>query len=69
VAGSPAETAGLQKGDIVTQIDGQDLKTDSSFAEMVDNHKPGDIVTLTVVRDGQTQQIKVTLGTRPESQS
>ncbi|MGA7671192.1 MAG: trypsin-like peptidase domain-containing protein, partial [Nitrolancea sp.] len=42
VAGSPAETAGLQKGDIVTQIDGQDLKTDSSFAEMVDNHKPGD---------------------------
>ncbi len=69
VSGSPAETAGLQKGDIVTQIDGQDLKTDSSFAEMVDNHKPGDVVTLTVVRGGQTQQIKVTLGTRPESQS
>ena len=69
VSGSPAETAGLQKGDIVTQIDGQDLKTDSSFAEMVDNHKPGDVVTLSVVREGQTQQIKVTLGTRPESQS
>ncbi len=69
VSGSPAETAGLQKGDIVTQIDGQDLKTDSSFAETVDNHKPGDVVSLTVVRGGQTQQIKVTLGTRPESQS
>jgi len=69
VSGSPAESAGLQKGDIVTQIDGQDLKTDSAFAEAVDNHKPGDVVTLTVVRDGKTQSIKVTLGTRPESQS
>ncbi len=67
VAGSPAETAGLQKGDIITQIDGKNLTTDSSFAEAVDNHKPGDVVTLTVSRNDQTQQIKVTLGTRPTS--
>ncbi len=67
VTGSPAETAGLQKGDIITQIDGKDLTTDSSFAEAVDNHKPGDVVTLTVSRNDQTQQIKVTLGTRPTS--
>ena len=67
VASSPAETAGLQKGDIVTQIDGKDLTTDSSFAETIDNHKPGDVITLTVNRNGQTQQVKVTLGTRPTS--
>jgi len=67
VDGSPAATAGLQKGDIVTQIDGKDLTTDSAFAEMVDNHKPGDVVTLTVQRNGQTMSIKVTLGTRPAS--
>jgi S1-C subfamily serine protease len=68
ISGSPAEKAGLQKGDIVTQIDGKELQTDSSFAETVDNHQPGDVITLTVNRNGQTQQIKVTLGTRPASQ-
>ncbi len=67
VSGSPAEKAGLQKGDIITKIDGQDLTTDSSLAETVDSHKPGDVVTLTVNRNGQTQQIKLTLGTRPTS--
>lgn len=67
VASSPAETAGLQKGDIVTQIDGKKLTTDSSFAEAIDSHKPGDVITLTINRNGQTQQIKVTLGTRPTS--
>ncbi|HEX3722808.1 MAG TPA: trypsin-like peptidase domain-containing protein, partial [Nitrolancea sp.] len=60
VSGSPADTAGLQKGDIVTQIDGKDLTTDSAFAEAVDNHAPGDVVTLTVQRNGQTMSIKVT---------
>jgi S1-C subfamily serine protease len=67
VSGSPADTAGLQKGDIVTQIDGKDLTTDSAFAEAVDNHAPGDVVTLTVQRNGQTMSIKVTLRTRPTS--
>ncbi len=67
VSGSPAADAGLQKNDIITQIDGQDLKTDSSLAEIVDTHKPGDVVSLTVNRNGQTQQIKLTLGTRPTS--
>ncbi|HET7036054.1 MAG TPA: trypsin-like peptidase domain-containing protein [Thermomicrobiaceae bacterium] len=67
VSGSPAEQAGLTKGDIITQVDGNDLKTDSAFAQMVENHKPGDTVTLTVVRNGQPQQVKLTLGTRPTS--
>jgi serine protease Do len=67
VAGSPAADAGLQKGDIVTQIDGKDLTTDSAFAEAVDNHKPGDVITLTVQRNGQNMSVKVTLGTRPAS--
>ena len=67
VPGSPAEKAGLQKGDIITQIDGKQLSTDSALAEIVDTHKPGDTVTLTVQRGGQTQSIKLTLGTHPAS--
>jgi S1-C subfamily serine protease len=67
VDGSPAEDAGLQKGDIVTKIDGKELTTESAFAEIVDSHKPGDVVSLTVERNGQEMTIKVTLGTRPAS--
>jgi S1-C subfamily serine protease len=67
VDGSPAQDAGLQKGDIVTKIDGKDLTTESAFAEIIDSHKPGDVVSLTVERNGQEMTIKVTLGTRPSS--
>ena len=67
VSGSPAQDAGLQKGDVVTKIDGKDLKTESAFAEIIDSHKPGDVVSLTVERNGQEMTIKVTLGTRPSS--
>jgi S1-C subfamily serine protease len=67
VNGSPAESAGLQKGDVVTKIDGKELKTESAFAEIIDSHEPGDVVSLTVERNGQEMTIKVTLGTRPSS--
>jgi len=67
VDGSPAQDAGLQKGDIVTKIDGKELTTESAFAEIIDSHKPGDVVSLTVERNGQEMTIKVTLGTRPSS--
>ena len=65
VDGSPAAKAGLQKGDIVTKVDGQELTTDSSFANTVESHKVGDTLTLTVVRNGQTMQVPVTLAERP----
>jgi S1-C subfamily serine protease len=62
----PAETAGLQAGDIITAVDGVTLDQDNQFINLVVfDHKPGDTVTLTVDRDGETMQIDVTLGTRP----
>jgi S1-C subfamily serine protease len=64
--GSPADKAGLQAGDIITAVDGVTLDQDHQFINLVIfDHQPGDTVTLTVDRDGQTQQIQVTLGTRP----
>ncbi|HET7035791.1 MAG TPA: trypsin-like peptidase domain-containing protein [Thermomicrobiaceae bacterium] len=65
VDGSPAAKAGLQKDDIVTKVDGKELTTDSSFANAVESHKVGDTITLTVVRNGQTMQVPVTLAERP----
>jgi len=66
-AGGPAESAGLQRGDVITQIDGQPLQGDSGLAEAINPHKPGDTVTLTVLRGSQSTQVKVTLGQLPSS--
>jgi S1-C subfamily serine protease len=63
VSGSPAAQAGLQKDDIITQVDGTDIKGESDLAVIIHNHKPGDTLTLTVLRGSQTLTVKVTLGT------
>ena len=63
--GSPAAAAGLQPRDVITQIDGQALKGDSALAEAVNAHKPGDSITLTVLRGGQQLSLRVTLGQLP----
>ncbi|HEY7270911.1 MAG TPA: trypsin-like peptidase domain-containing protein [Dehalococcoidia bacterium] len=64
-AGSPAAQAGIRPNDIITKIDGQDLVDQSTLAATLANKKPGDKVTLTVNRNGATQDITVTLGTAP----
>ncbi|HET9014622.1 MAG TPA: trypsin-like peptidase domain-containing protein [Thermomicrobiaceae bacterium] len=67
VPGSPAASAGLRANDVITAIDGTKLTTESSLAEIINQHKPGDVVTLTVQRGTQQLAIKVTLGTMPTS--
>ncbi|HUZ03463.1 MAG TPA: trypsin-like peptidase domain-containing protein [Thermomicrobiaceae bacterium] len=64
---SPGAAAGLQANDVVTAIDGTKLTTESSLAEAIDHHKPGDVVTLSVQRGSQHLSLKVTLGTMPAS--
>jgi membrane-associated protease RseP (regulator of RpoE activity) len=65
-AGSPAESAGIRVGDIITAIDGQALNPNHQLADVVASHKPGDRVRLTVMRGGQTLTIPVDLGARAE---
>ncbi|MCL4535039.1 MAG: trypsin-like peptidase domain-containing protein [Bacteroidetes bacterium] len=65
VPGSPAATAGLRAQDVITEIDGTPLVGDSDLAKAISTHKPGDTVTLTVLRGNQKTSIKVTLGTLP----
>ncbi len=66
----PADKAGLLNGDIVTKIDGIEVKTNEQFIEKVGNYKAGDKVTLTIERfeDGRYGEmtVEVTLGERPE---
>ncbi|HEY6396530.1 MAG TPA: trypsin-like peptidase domain-containing protein [Solirubrobacteraceae bacterium] len=65
--GSPAAAAGLQPGDLITSVDGKTISSTEQFIQTVDTYHPGDKVTMTVQRGGQTLQIKVTLGTRAPS--
>ncbi len=61
----PARRAGLQPGDIITQINGEDITPSTSLQRLLMQYKPNDTVTLSVLRDGQTQDVQITLATRP----
>jgi S1-C subfamily serine protease len=65
VAGSPAEQAGLQSGDIITAVDGHRVDAGAGLDDVLSLYKPGDTLTLDVLRDGQTVSVEITLGTRP----
>src|SRR3954452_1202400 len=65
VGGGPGASAGLRTGDVVTAIEGKSADSSDALVAAVDSHKPGDQITLTVKRGGDTSQIKVKLGTRP----
>ena len=65
IADGPAAKAGLKDGDIITAIDGQTIDAQHPLDLVLLTHAPSDTVTLTVLRDGASQSIDLTLGTRP----
>ncbi len=65
--GSPADEAGLQVGDIITAIDEQAVTADD-IAEVVGGYAVGDMLTLTVSRDGESLDLEATLVERPADQ-
>jgi putative serine protease PepD len=69
VKGGPAEKAGLKVNDAVISVDGEAVNSSLSLVGQLRERQTGTAVTLTVVRDGKTMNIKVTLGTKPTSQN
>ncbi|MGN6168133.1 MAG: S1C family serine protease [Solirubrobacteraceae bacterium] len=67
VPGGPASKAGLKPGDIITAVNGKRVNSVDQFIGTVATYAPGDTVTLTVQRSGQTKQFKVTLGAQPKN--
>jgi S1-C subfamily serine protease len=78
--GSPASRAGLQAGtdervvdgqeltsdgDVITAVDGRTVTSAEELATAIGGHKPGDKVSLTVVRKGAHRDVDVTLASRP----
>jgi len=66
-ANSPASRAGLQEGDVILAINGQNLQNESDLARIVNQFKPGDTITLTVQRDGQRLTLQATLAQQPSA--
>jgi len=65
IADSPADEAGLREGDIITAIDGERIDTTQGLDEILTQYGPGDELTLEVLRDGETLELEIELGTRP----
>jgi S1-C subfamily serine protease len=62
VRGSPADQAGLQRLDVVSAVDSKTLPGDSDLERILRDHKPGDTLTLSVIRGTQKLTVKVVLG-------
>ena len=84
VPGGPADKAGLEGGeeklrfqaaeyrtggDVILQVDGHDVVEPDDLARLIATKKPGETVTMTVLRDGQRDQVEMTLGKRPDGPS
>ncbi len=65
VAGSPAEKAGLKSGDIITKLNDTTIDQSNSLSGLINKHKVGDKVTLTILRDGKESKVTVTLDAAP----
>lgn len=66
VSGSPADKAGLQQGDIITELDGQRISGNTDLSTIIDKKKVGDNVSVTYWRDNNSNEINITLGTAPD---
>jgi len=67
IAGSPAASAGLQTNDVITAVNGTNIDQTHSLTSLLDQHQPGDRISLTVLRGGKALSLGVTLGTIPSS--
>lgn len=59
---SPASVAGLQQGDIITKLGDITLDETHSYVNTLFTFKPGDQITLNVMRNGKDTQVQITLG-------
>ena len=81
VPGGPADKAGLEGGneklrfqaaeyrtggDVILQVDGRDVVKPDDLARLIATKRPGEKVTVTVLRDGKRKQVELTLGDRPD---
>jgi putative serine protease PepD len=64
-ANTPARRAGLRAGDVITQVDGKRIGTGDELSAAINAKSPGDAVSVTYRRGGETHAVRVTLANRP----
>ena len=62
---SPAEKAGLKIGDVVTKLDGKDVKSTDDITTIKNSHSIGDVISLTYVRDEKEATVQISLTEQP----
>ncbi|WP_420807535.1 Do family serine endopeptidase [Aurantiacibacter odishensis] len=66
--GEAAESAGLQPGDVVISVNGQEVTPDNTLSRIVANIAPGTTVPLTFIRSGERRRVNLTVGRRPSEE-
>ena len=64
-AGSPAQTAGLQKGDVIIGFNGEEVTSVRKLMRLLSEVAPDHQAKLTVLRNGESRDLAVTVGNRP----
>jgi len=62
VAGSAAEAAGLKAGDLIMEVDGKEISSNSDLSDLIASYNAGDTATFTIRRDSERLTIDVTFG-------
>jgi len=65
--GQPAATAGIRAGDVIVRIAGVKIGSFEDMTRVIGTRKPGDVVRATLLRNGKSHTIRITLGTRPST--
>jgi len=60
--GSPAAEAGLKAGDIIIKVNNEEVDEKNSLTKLIQDYTPGQELTLTFIRAGEEQEVKVVLG-------
>jgi S1-C subfamily serine protease len=64
--GSPADDAGIQRGDVIVKIGDDDIKSGGAVATAVRKHRPGDKVSVVIVRGSDRRTVEATLEERSD---
>jgi S1-C subfamily serine protease len=66
-AGSPADKAGVRRGDVITAVNGESIRSGNDLRNQVSQLMPGTATKLSIVRDGKEQTVNVTVAERKEA--
>ncbi|TCD12834.1 M61 family peptidase [Pedobacter frigidisoli] len=65
LTGSPAYQAGLDIDDVILTVDGKEVKDLASINNVIDAHKPGEVISITYLYRGEQKNTKLTLAENP----